>query len=271
MMWMPGNHRFRLFDFERRNICVFPKAGFSTDGIEREIKFRTKYAERFDWVIPVLNAGQTSFVEPLLDTHPFNREFSERRRSLAIEQAAAALKELHKIESGRMGTSSYLRHKHDQFEEAKVRVKSQFPGFCATRVDQVWEQATAVVARFSDVDVSLTHGDFQPGNVLIPTGNDGRIWIIDWEDASVRARCYDAMTWMLCSRFPIDLAGRIRRFSGVDDSIWGEEMPRELAIALWTVEELIWHLETTTRPGIERLSTGLGMFLRELDKVWPSK
>ena len=121
------------------------------------------------------------------------------------------------------------------------------------------------------MDVSLTHGDFQPGNVLIPTGNDGRIWIIDWEDASVRARCYDAMTWMLCSRFPIDLAGRIRRFSGVDDSIWGEEMPRELAIALWTVEELIWHLETTTRPGIERLSTGLGMFLRELDKVWPSK
>ncbi len=270
LMWMPGNHRFRLFDFGRRNVCVFPKYGFSTDGIEKEIEFRMKHAEEFGWMIPIDKAdeGRVSFVEPLLETHPLDREFSARRRRLALEQAAHALKELHGIDSGLISAANYLCRKLEQYDAAKMRVKSMFPGFCPDCVDRVWQKVASVIERAGEVEVCLTHGDFQPGNVLIPSGDDGRIWLIDWEDAAIRARCYDAMTWALKSRFPVGLGRRICRFSGLENSLFGEEkMPRDLLVALWAAEELIWRLEATSRPGITRLSPEIGQILRELEEI----
>lgn len=268
LMWMPGNHRFRLFDFDRRNICVFIKSGFSTEGIEREIEFRTKYAGVYDWIIPILKADKsgTSFVEPLLETHPLDREHSCQKRIRAAKRLVQILSELHETDSRRIASSSYISCKYEQFCDAKMRVKSKFPGFCSDCVDRIWDKASSMISKNDDIEVSFTHGDFQPGNVLI-SSEDEHLWLIDWEDASIRARCYDAMTWELKSRFPKGLKHRIERFSGLD-SKWGETgHTRELQLALWMAEDLIWHLETTSRPGIVRLSESFGQLLRELSDM----
>jgi len=51
---------------------------------------------------------------------------------------------------------------------------------------------------------ALTHGDFQPGNILV----DGdRVWLIDWEYSARRQVGYDALVYALCSRFPSPLTG----------------------------------------------------------------
>ena len=60
------------------------------------------------------------------------------------------------------------------------------------------------------VDTAQSHGDFQPANILIPTVSDQRnVYLIDWEYTDKRCRWYDAMVFVLNSRSPIGLAGRV--------------------------------------------------------------
>jgi hypothetical protein len=59
-----------------------------------------------------------------------------------------------------------------------------------------------------NIDLAITHGDFQPGNILC-TKDD--FWIIDWEYSNQRSIFYDALVFDLECRFPLGLGTRLNK------------------------------------------------------------
>ena len=173
--------------------------------------------------------------------------------------------ELHLHSYQKMNTEDYIELKRNEYQQAKNRICEKFMGLNLDNVDDVLEKSFRIIKRVKTVDVSLTHGDFQAGNILIPDTAREDIWLIDWEDAGVRASVYDDMTWILKSRSPSGLRQRVRdflrnpkhseRLSGVYPGI---------AVAFWAIEEWIWLLNASSRMGITKLSPGLCQHFREI-------
>ena len=124
------------------------------------------------------------------------------------------------------------------------------------------------------VTTSLTHGDFQPGNILI---NGEGVWLIDWEYAARRQIGYDALVFMLRSRRPRGLATRLNKFvargpdgtSLIDNLAWPRVNWRRvncrwLSAALFLLEELVLHLKENDNPVFFRPGPGLLTLAAEL-------
>ena len=253
-MWQPGNRRMRRFDFGRRSVRVYPKAGFDDGGIGREIAFRTSHG--FPWVVPVLRHCGTCLEEPLLDARPIDREPDAGRRREAERAMRDAVRELgdggREVLTGR----EYADRKRGEYEALRREFLARFAGVCPDTMDAVMGRALREAERMPEVECAPSHGDLQPGNVLVPMRGPVHVWLIDWEDFDVRASCYDEMVWTLGSRFACGLAQRVRRY--LDEN--GVEGSRR--VCLWAIEEWIW-LMRTSAGGIRRLPEGVGMHLVE--------
>lgn len=263
-MWMIGNHRVRRFDFSRGVVHVYPKSGFSDEGICREIAFRKRIQR--DWMLPLLSSEGAMFAEPLLEAVPLDRVPGDAKREAALEAAVSAVESLNEIERHTVSSADYLAVMREEYGALKARVHARFPGLELSRVDEMFASAAQVIARARAVEVGMTHGDFQPGNVLVPRGSEGAVRLIDWEDVRERASIYDVLTWRLQSRRPSGLCARVRSFlvSG-DISPFRLPCSVELAVALWAVEEWRWLLESNSREGIARVPQGLILQFAELN------
>jgi hypothetical protein len=262
-MWMPGNHRFRRFDFEKRTIRVYPKAGFSADGIRQEIALRRQLSAEYPWVLPILWSEDEAavFEEPLLEAMPFNRINSGTRQTQILDKIQTILRDLHQCQTITVTGEAYQAMKRLQLDTAYHKIRQKFPGLRFELIEQVWQRAAKVIQRSREIPMSLTHGDFQPGNLIVPADADNSgLWLIDWEDADVRASIYDVMTWTLQSRAPKGLASRVEAFLYDKTELPFElTCSRDLAVALWAVEEWIWLLESSAREGITQIPAGLCM------------
>lgn len=264
-MWMIGNHRVRRFDFARNVVRVYPKAGFSDAGIRKEIAFRKEISR--DWACPLTALGENVFEEPLMDAVPFDRVPDEEKRDGALEAAVKAVAELNGIGRRQMSGADYMAERQDRYEKLKARMHDRFAGLDLSLVDEVFSRASSVIMRAMRVDVGMTHGDLQPGNVLVPNGSERGVCLIDWEDVGERASVYDVMTWRLESRRPNGLSERMRVFAASGDvAPFSLPCSADLALALWAVEEWLWLLEANSREGIEHVPQGLVMQFRELRK-----
>lgn len=269
-MWQPGNQRVRMYDFGGRTIRTWTKEGFSEEGLKREVSLRKAYSGKYEWMLPVRDVagvGCLCMEEGLLDAYGLVREPASRRRAWGERKAAEILGEVHSIEHREVRGSEYVEEKREAYKKAKAGMHARYGGVSFELVDACMSKAFDVVSRERRVDVSLTHGDFQPGNVLISSeGGDG-MWLIDWEDAAVRASVYDAMTWHLKSRRPEGLRERVKSFMGDDEgSVFELGCGKEVGVSLWVIEEWIWLFETSVREGVERLPEGLVVHFRELSK-----
>jgi hypothetical protein len=125
------------------------------------------------------------------------------------------------------------------------------------------------------IATALTHGDFQPANVLV----DGeRVWLIDWEYAARRQAGYDALVYGLRARFPRGLAHRLDEFvaQGPEADRWHTRWPRcgwqgaddrFLYAVLFWLEELSLHLEENANPSFVQPGEGLPILMGEID-LW---
>lgn len=269
-MWMPGNQRLRRFDFKQRVVSVYGKAGFSDEGLRREIDFRMAHSERYEWILPILTLGKHGFDELLLDASGLDRVRNAKRRQIGFNRALAALNSLHQYENKSVASSEYLEMKRLEFDYAKRQLQEKFMGISLERVERIWDLSAREISQVQKVELSLTHGDFQPGNVLI-SNHDDRIWLIDWEDVGVRASIYDLMTWGLRSRFPKGLYDRVHhylqtfRFDGCSEI--SVHYNARVAVALWAIEEWIWLMQSSSRKGISEMNSGLITHFKEIQQI----
>lgn len=282
--WMPGNFRFRYFDFAAETVYVFPKAHFSSDGIDREIAFRAANSDRFSWLEPICSVSPNdhAFAEKLQSAVAFNRIPDGFQQAL-LPSVYAALDDLKRLDAQDLTPSEYLALKSAEFENAKAAFSRKFRGADFSHLDDAAERARRIVGKAHHIPVCASHGDFQPGNILVRIDRRAqdqtagkklfphlnaeetscRIAIIDWEDVAARASIYDDMTFAYRTRSPQNLDRRLRCPDASAHRL-PASIDFETASALWFIEEWIWLLDASSRRGISRIPAGIREHFRML-------
>jgi len=268
LMIMPGNQRFRTFDFLHDTILVTPKHNFSAQGIQNEIQLRQRLSPSLPFIPPCQSLPNDAFQEPLLNAFPLNR-LDKTAQHKAEANAFQCLQKLHQIDNASLPSADYLSHKRAQFEAAKTLLRQKFGGLCLRRLDTLYDCAEKILLPTQIIQTALTHGDFQPGNILARNDNPGPIFI-DFEDAAPRACAYDYLTWQLRARTPRGLVQRIQNFTAIPpyfpQNLALPQSPKIL-LALWFIEEWIWLCQSSTRDGIQELPLGLQIQFKELQNI----
>jgi aminoglycoside phosphotransferase (APT) family kinase protein len=280
MLIVPGNHKIRLLDCSGKTVYAMRKSGFPAQFLEREIDVR-RQAEALGLPVPRLKsvAGDGAWLsEAYVSGAPVNRLQDPTQARAAFDQAHQALRVLHRHTFLEVNSNQYVdllsaeAHTHIA-ANALITLGSKRVFF--QTLDALVARIKALLpAGANRLPTVLAHGDFQPANILVDAD---RLWLIDWEYSGRRQAAYDALTWILASRFPRGLSGRLQKLvaQGIPDgglwedfscyaAGWQDSRHRWLYGALFLLEELALRLEESNNPCFMQLDNGLTILQQEI-------
>jgi hypothetical protein len=275
-----GNHKIRIFDESAGKAYGILKAGSSPCFFQQEVLMRRQAAACGVPVLPLTEfaADGTWFSEPLLHATPANRLQDKR---LAREATMAILDAL-RILLEKTGREENVTDYADGLVERARRLTT-------TSVVLGAEQQRAVLRLIEGLAgwihtlqahasnrllLAITHGDLQPGNILVDSSGAG--WLIDWEYAACRQAGHDVIAHSLRPRFPERLAERLavawqagsllESFAVADwpGLPWSDAPARRLHLMLFLLEELVVQLQENANPLFFRPGRGLLLLLGEV-------
>ena len=272
-----GNHRLRVVDGPAQVCHVIAKAGTDPTFLQAELALRRGAP---DLPIPRLRRVAPTeqwFTEDLIPGTPLNRLPLADQRARALEAARAALERLTARTAQPVAVTDYLGSLLQQLEIGIAAA----PLFAARRASlgRTVEALASVVERLpgpASITIAETHGDFQPGNVLVA---DDAIWLIDWEYTARRQAGFDLLTYGLAARFPAGLATRVREAASATADRLGETLrawpgadwstigARRRSVALFLLEELMVRVRENGAPHLRSLTLATRGFLDELDRA----
>ena len=282
LLIIPGNHKIRVLDYASQSVYGIVKQGFSADFMQREVEAR-RAAEALGLPVPALQqVGETGlwFKERYLSGTPINRLASDGERKAAEHTAVAALQRLLSATMREEGIEDYVARQaataraliaashllSNAQRDSLLRVIGRIQGLVVAH-----QQAMG-----GKIQTALTHGDFQPGNIL---QNQEGTWLIDWEYSARRQSGYDALVLHLGERAPQGLAQRIHAllagtehdqanilttWPGLD---WHNRQARQIYLAVFLLEELVLHMQENANSLFRRPGQGLLTLEHEL---WPA-
>lgn len=249
----PCNKKIRLFDFKEGVVHTVLKEGFPDIYIKRETDFRLKNNAAF--IPKITRNGDGCYSETII----------RNGRPLARIQDAAFVEEK-KHESLALLTSLTIQPRKVMTKEYVAELKGRClqmlkgkEGFTANeRVSTLFDGWQKMV-QDCGVDLVVSHGDFQPGNIWID--ENGSIVIIDWETVKERSPFYDyaALYCSLRNHGGLNnLCERIRNNSYLSAI---EGCPVDTVLALILAEELEYQTEELISfPG----TMGLEMYMNRI-------
>ena len=267
-----GNHKIRLLDHGNGVTYGILKSGFPPRFMQQEVAARQQ-AEDLGLPVPPLEAVAEDgawFSERYVSGTPINRLANMAVAQQAAADAAHALHRLLKHTMRKELLSEYLERLAVQ---ARAHIaanhllsEGQRQSLLQT-VDCLLVQVNALQSAVGGrILTAVTHGDFQPANILV---NQDGIWLIDWEYSARRQAGYDALVYTLRSRFPAGLAARLQQMldgAGPTESLplahwpgldWQDVSCRRVHGLLFLLEELALHLAENANPRFHRLGGGL--------------
>ena len=258
---LPGNRRVRLFDFATGRCRVAVKAGCEPGALRAELALRQ---ERRGPLVPVLASAADGswYEEPLVDGFSLPRcPPLLSRRGLA----ARALAELEAFQAPTAARVDAAAHVEEQLAAVGGLLPGLVPDEPALR--PALDRLAALARAPGTLETVLSHGDFQPGNVLVERSTL-RIFLIDWEYVARRSRAYDPLVWHLEARFPAGLSARIDALlasapRGLLARLGRGALPA--AIAVFLLEDLRWRLEQAAALG--GMTESLRVLIGELCRV----
>lgn len=216
LLIVAGNHKIRILDYAERVCYNVRKIGLPSIFMKREISAR-RLAERWGLPVPLLESVAEDgawFKERYLSGTPVNRLGNKTLARQAVQDAARALSRLYKHTRQEESLDEYL-------EKLVERLRAQI--VTHPRLDEQQKQSLLhrVESHRSSVSgritTALTHGDFQPANILV---NEEGVWLIDWEYAARRQIGYDVFVYTLQARSAAGLEQRLRMFC---EGKWSQE------------------------------------------------
>ncbi len=246
LLVLPGNQRVRVFDFERGVCRVMAKHGFERRLMQREIELRGRktpglFPEIIDWA----EDGRW-FEEPILDGYALPR-LPRGYERVALE--ATAFEQLNRWQAQSahsMPSEAYLADLRDRLQGLLAQMTERYAFETAPQMQRWIDILCRQCRSLTGVDVAETHGDFQPGNILIGR-RDRRVWLIDWEHSRRRWRYYDQMVYALRTRSLPGVAARLARFADGEfdlpqlQPIWSDGISRRAVVALLILEDTAWY------------------------------
>ena len=187
---LPGNRRIRIFDLVRRRSRVMLKDGFDNDAIAAE--FAVRGGRRQGPFPPILdgNLAEGWFTEPVFDGRVLARIPNVRKAQYFRDLA------WRNLNAWAAPTRSYWTLA--EWWERHAAARSHLREHVSAVEECLAQEAT--------ITVQASHGDFQPGNILVDLSK-GAVWLLDWEFYGTRSIHYDAIVLLAGLRWP-ERAGR---------------------------------------------------------------
>lgn len=186
----PCNKKYRIFDFAKNTVSVTPKDGFPTGDLQNEIAFRENTDAAF--VPPLLSHGDNGYDEVIIDGYPVART-AEREKELS-GRAYTLWRKFVEPSRQTMAADTYA---DGIYREATTLLQDLSVKNKCIDTDRVMAMVAALCAELKEygkeIDVALSHGDLQSGNIWVENQTD-KIYIIDWESYGTRALDYDRAT-----------------------------------------------------------------------------
>jgi tRNA A-37 threonylcarbamoyl transferase component Bud32 len=280
-----GNHKMRLLDRAGGLSYGILKSGFPPRFMQREIAARQQAAE-LGLPVPPLRAvaeDGTWFSERYVSGTPANRLADSQTAREAMRKTAEALATLLEQTLEREPLDAYVARLQGQIERLMRENHLLSKPQKQTLAKQVKTLTTRILrlspAVGGSIATALTHGDFQPANILV---NGEKMWLIDWEYAARRQAGYDALVYVSNSRSPAGLTARLGQMVDEGDGAdslplarwpglgWEDVSRRRVHGLLFLLEELALHLEENANPCFYRLGDGLAILQVEIPSVLES-
>ena len=271
---IPGNQKIRLLDHRAGTSTCLLKDGFSDEAFRSEVSARQTASELGVPVPKLEAASERWFREQYVSGTPLNRLESPERVSKFLQSAVSALQLFVSQTQQQVSIQTYV----EQLSlEAASYVNRYTPQFCESILERVQHLRSFALGMVDDdhatLQVSQTHGDFQPANVLV---RDEEFWLIDWENSALRQTGYDLFVYEFHSRMSDGLAMRMAaaitndRLGWFGDSpwpglSWDSEANRVLVLTLFLLEEINWHLKENDNQYFIKSSHGLERILSEAE------
>jgi predicted Ser/Thr protein kinase len=181
-----GNHRIRLFKEGLKSSVLILKEGEDSAFIANDVELRTAYT--LDYAPKLLDHGPDWIEEEYLSGIPLNRIRDNALKESTIGKLVSVhFEQLIKPSLHIISLKEYLSLKKEKLSlkllDPKLQINKED---IRTIMDTFEEIIKKLVDR--EVSVSMTHGDFQEGNVLV---KEKIFKVIDWESANTRFWLYD--------------------------------------------------------------------------------
>jgi hypothetical protein len=278
---LAGNHSIRIVDFARDECVVICKQGFRKNYLYASIALRMQYPDLPSPRVLDANIAEGWYREKRVFALPLNRVADGRRVERALTDAHMAMARLYDQTKQDIPTCDWLASKLEDIRQALEQLPFIYGQDVHERVMGIANSLANAMHRLtttnSKMPIAMTHGDFQPANILIPNGiASDSVYLIDWEYSAARCRWYDALVHELRSRFPRGLAHRVRnwiRNGSVPGSLFWccaastNQFTSEEIAASFLLEDLLFRIADTTIPGLLCQSTGYLSFLDEVEQL----
>lgn len=237
---VPGNHRIRLFESSLNKITVLLKyneaSKFITNDIEARFNNDLSYAPK------ILSFGKDWLEEEFVNGVPFNRiVFNDSSKKALKHLLLMHNRELVFSHRKYQATELYFSQK---ISEVRSLIKLLSEDNPVKRQLLIGVEKLCFILQYhieSAVEISLTHGDFQEGNVRINSNNE--LFVLDWESADERFMLYDSFVLLSGIRSGISLIESFEAFFGKVDEydVEIDQYPRPFLEILLCLEELLFN------------------------------
>lgn len=273
LLFIGGNHKIRLLDFKNKHSYGILKEGFSDFTFQNEISSR-ELATQLGLPVPNLlhfEPEQLWFLEEYVSGTPLNR-LDKSEQEKAINKAIQYLQLMWQSTEEEINTTTYLSSLKSNLLDKLERVhlfSSDKQLSIENLIKALTEKIEIVVDAHQIIKTVISHGDFQPANILV---NSGGLWIIDWEYSTRRFREYDLLVFSLQSRKPSGLASRLTDWVKLGDvenhfPYQIEMNYRKLIAILFLLEDLDLQLQENSNTLFTQVGTGLLTVISEI-QIW---
>lgn len=271
---IPGNHKIRILDFLEKKCYSVMKKGYSKERFVEELKNR-KLCETFGVPIPTVTDScidRQIMCEEIIVGTPLNRLPVKTQRGY-LQKALFTIGEMTRNTSKSIDCATYLKEiecKVDELISKCANVNVELVNGVKKNAESLLRVAHSL--KTENITIALSHGDFQPANILC---ENNAVWLIDWEYSGMRQDCFDRLVYNLKSRAPANLADRVTEILSVKLSedkcvtYFGAVLSQEqisFRIILFLLEELMIRLYENTFIFITVTDSGLSVYVREVQK-----
>ena len=103
----PQNRSIRFFDYGAMTVDCIIKSGFTSKYFANQLAFRKQY--HYDFMLPLLDSGDTWFREPILTGHALARVTDEAQYKKAMQDALSGIAQLAKDTMVYEGSAEYVQ------------------------------------------------------------------------------------------------------------------------------------------------------------------
>ena len=234
---VPGNHRIRLFESSLKEIIILIKNKERSKFLKNDIAAR--FNNNLSYAPKILSFGSDWLVEEFINGVPYNRVSNDSNKALEI-LISSHTQELINKNKKNISLKKYLNLYIKELYHLTDILENNEKKEIISGLDNLISEISSL--SIDKIAISITHGDFQEGNIRINSKN--QLIVLDWESADSRFYLYDFFVMFSGIRTGIQLDKAFKLFFKKVDKykIKINNYSNSSVVKLLCFEELRFHL-----------------------------